>query len=214
LDLTSNEPHAILAKAWLALTDGLSALETNEIAHLPILNLRNALAIISATPEAASNWLLLKFKYDLLVLVEPKDFDAQLRVLDELEGAGVRIPFQMQLERAILLHQRNRHAEGNIEFRRLRDALRSYDAIVEVPKRLGWLLTDDRSHYRVCQAQVVEDSGHRGLASVKDLKGARVPFRPEEFGRTRMPVSMSFKCNISFGAMGPFVRPPLDRPAE
>jgi hypothetical protein len=213
IDLSSTEPHFVLARAWLALTDGIASLETNQISTLPASNLERALQILTAVPEGSSNWLILKFRYDLLILVAPRDFDGQLRLLDELEGAGIRAPFQMQLERAILLYQRNRHPEANIEFRNLRNNLRSFDVIVEVPKRLAWLLTVEGTRYRLCEARVVEDSGHRGYAQVRELK-ARVPFRPEEFGRNRMPVGMAFKCNISFGPMGPFLRPPLDKPVD
>jgi hypothetical protein len=213
IDSASTEPHLALARAWLALTDGVASLETNQIAMLPPSNLQKALDILTAAPEAGSNWLIVKFRYDLLVLVAPRDFDGQLRLLDELEGAGIRVPFQMQLERAILLHQRNRHPEANIEFQNLRNKLRAFDVIVEVPKRLAWLLTPDGTRYRLCEARVAEDSGHRGYAQVVELK-SRVPFRPEEFGRTRMPVGMKFKCNISFGPMGPFLRPPSDKPVD
>jgi hypothetical protein len=213
IDLSSTETHVLLARAWLALTEGVVSLETNQIANLPPSNLRRALEILSTVPEGNSNWLILKFRYDLLILVAPRDFEGQLRLLDELEGAGIRVPFQMQLERAILLHQRNRHPEANIEFQNLRNNLRAFDVIVEVPRRLGWLLTVDGARYRLCDARVVEDSGHRGYAQVRDLK-TRVPFRPEEFGRSRMPVGMAFKCNVSFGPMGPFLRPPLDKPVD
>jgi hypothetical protein len=43
---------------------------------------------------------------------------------------------------------------------------------------------------------------------VRELKEAIVPFIPQEFGQSRMPPGMAFTCSISFGAMGPFIKPP------
>jgi hypothetical protein len=49
----------------------------------------------------------------------PQDFSSQLRLLDELEGTGYRMPLQVQLEHAILLHQENRSLEANRKFRNI-----------------------------------------------------------------------------------------------
>src|SRR5262249_48919216 len=111
-------------------------------------------------------------------------------------------------EYAILLHQRNRHPSANIEFKQIRFELRNEDVFVDVPSRLRWLRSDDGKQ-RICHARVVETRDRRSHARVRELDNAIIPFIPQEFGTNRMPPGMSFNCSISFGAMGPFIKPPV-----
>jgi hypothetical protein len=201
-------PLGLLAKAWLVLTDGVEVVDQRSLDQFPAENVIAAFAVLGESTEGAS-WLLLRFRYDLLTVTEPYAFDAQLNLLDELEGTGYRMPYQLQLEQAILLYQRHRPHDANIRFQSLRQELKRYDVIVSVPKRLQWLLTDDAKDQRICNAVVVSDTGYRARAKVRDLKDAVVPFIPQEFRKSRMGSRETFKCCISFGPMGPFIKPPL-----
>jgi hypothetical protein len=201
-------PLGLLAKAWLTLTNGVGVVEQRSLDEFPEENVKAAFAALGESTEGAS-WLLLRFRYDLLTVTEPFAFDAQLNLLDELEGTGYRMPYQLQLEQAILLYQRQRPHDANVRFQSLRQELRTFDVIVSVPKRLQWLLTDDAKGRRICNAVVVSDTGYRARAKVRDLRDAVVPFIPQEFGKSRMGSRQTFKCCISFGPMGPFIKPPL-----
>lgn len=202
----AGNPLGFLGKAWLVLAENEEQLTRDNMSRVPKEKLDTALAVIDKAPTRA-NSLLLRFRYDLLTTSQPYSFQEQLDLLDELEGTGQALPMQLQLEHAILLHQRNRHPAANIEFKHLRQTIRSQDVYVDVPKRLRWLLTED-GRQRVCHARVVETRDYRSHAKVRELKDAIVPFIAHEFGRNRMPSGMSFTCAISFGAMGPFIKPP------
>ena len=206
------EPYGFLAKVWLTLSEGVDEFESHQLNDLPKENIESALKIMNDCGLENNNWLLLRFKYDLITIAEPKKFEEQLNILDELVGLGYRMPLQLQLERAILLHQRNRHHEANEKFPRLRQDLKKYDVIVTVPIRLRWLLTDDTKSKRICDAIVAGDIGFqawsRSWAKVRDLQNVNVPFIPEEFGYKSMPPNLRFKCNITFSRMGPFLKAP------
>jgi hypothetical protein len=208
-----NEPYGYLAKIWLTLADSLDEFESYQLNDLPKKNIESALRIINEYCTDEHNWLLLRFRYDLVTIAEPKNFEEQLKILDELEGlGGYRMPLQLQLEHAILLYQGNRPYEANRKFYRLRQDLKQYDVIVTVPIRLRWLLTDDRKSRRICDAIVAGDIGFqvwsRSWAKVRDLQNAIVPFIPQEFNYKSMPPNLRFKCHITFSRMGPFIKPP------
>lgn len=202
----NGNPLGFLGKAWLVLAEGTELVTKEDLTHLSAAKIDAALAVIDQAPSRA-NALLLRFRYDLLTVRHPYDFEEQLNLLDELEGIGSAIPLQLQLEHAILLHQQNRHPPANIEFRHIRDQLRTRDVFVDVPPRLRWLRLKNGKQ-RLCNARVIETRDRRSQAKVKELDNAIVPFIPQEFGIDRMPTSMSFKCAINFGAMGPFIKPP------
>jgi len=205
----SGNPLGLLARAWLALTNGVEVLEQYNFDEFPPENRNSALAILDEATEGLT-WLLLRFKYDLISVTDPFAFDIQLNVLDELENAGYRMSYQLQLERAILLHQRGRHHDANSRFNSLRRELKKFDVIVSVPKRLQWLLTSDTTGRQVCEFTVINDTGYRAMAKVRDLGNATgVPLIPQEFGKTRMGVRETRKCYITFGPMGPFIKPAL-----
>jgi hypothetical protein len=208
---SAGNPLGLLARAWLALTDGVAIIEQHGIDEFPPQNRTAALAILDSA-TAGLNWMLLRFKYDLICTSAPLAFDAQLDLLDELESTGYRMSYQLQLERVILMHQCGRHHDANSRFSSLRRELKKYDVIVNVPKRLQWLLTMDRKSRQVCGFTVIDHTGYRAVAKVRDLGNATgVPLIPQDFGKSRMGVSETRKCHISFGPMGPFIKPVLQQ---
>jgi hypothetical protein len=204
----TGNPLGTLAEAWMILTDGITDLNEHDLAAMPPTNVSNALAVLESSRDK-SNWMLLRFRYDLVCASRPADFEYQLRLLDELEGTGFRMPMQVQLEHAILLHEQGRHVEANSKFRSFRQDLKRFDAVVEVPARLFWLRSGGgQGPRRVCDAKVVESRGTKSVAKVRDLKDEFVPFVPQEFGVQTMKAGFEFKCSITFGRMGPFIKPP------
>ncbi|EEF62494.1 hypothetical protein [Pedosphaera parvula] len=199
-------PFGVLAEAWLVLTEGIQDLNKYDLADLPQRNVSNALSVLENAGER-SNWMILRFRYDLLCASRPADFSAQLRLLDELEGTGYRMPLQIQLEQAILLHQEGRSPDANRKFRSLRREFLRYDTFVDVPPRLTWLRIGSAGQRRICEARVVERGGYRPMARVTELKGELAPFIPQDFGAQDMPPGHKFKCLVSFGRNGPFLRP-------
>ncbi|MES2660848.1 MAG: hypothetical protein V4689_19640 [Verrucomicrobiota bacterium] len=203
----AGNPLGTLAEAWLLLTEGVPDLSECDLERMPPRNVSNALSALESVPEK-SNWMLLRFRYDLITTSRPNDFMAQLLLLDELAGTSYRMPLQIQLEYAILLHQLNRATEANRKFHLLRKDLKQFDAIVEVPERLYWLRSTPEGGRRTCDAQVVESRGQRSVAKVRELKDEVVPFIPQEFGVHAMRPGAAFKCSVTFGRMGPFLKPP------
>lgn len=203
----AGNPLGTLAEAWLLLTEGVSDLSECDLEKMPSRNVSNALSVLESIPEK-SNWMLLRFRYDLITASRPHDFVSQVMLLDELAGTSYRLPLQLQLEYAILLHQQNRAAEANRKFHQLRQDLKQFDAIVEVPQRLFWLRAGPDGGRRICDAQVVESRGQRSVAKVRELKDEIIPFIPQEFGVHAMRPGMTFKCSVNFGRMGPFLKPP------
>ena len=204
----SGNPLGALAEAWLVLTEGIDNLNKHDISHLPLENVNNAIAVLDNTQQN-SHWMLIRFRYDLVSTSRPSDFETQLRLLDELEGTGYRMPLQIELEHAILLHQKSRSAEANKKFHFIRREIHRSNTIVEVPSRLYWLRGDAKGGLRICEAQVVELHGRHSMAKVYELNNEMAPFVPQEFGIQAMRPREVFKCAVSFGRNGPFLRPPL-----
>lgn len=201
-----------LARAWLALAEGVDNLDGYRLEDLPAENVNSALAILEESHEN-SNWFALRMRYDLLSVGRVYDFDEQMRVLDELEEAGVRMPLQLRVEHAILLYQCNRAHDANIRFQDIRRDLKQGDAFVSIPERLKLLLKPDRKAPRICTARALDPTGYRAFAVVEELHKAKVPFIPQDFGTDRMPVKKKFSCSITFGPNGPFIRRPLESDA-
>lgn len=203
------DPMGYLASAWIELTRG----EEKIIAALPTSYSEDrANAAVAILREAPRHWLLVRLQYDLFTFVKPNQFEEQLSLLDELDSmANYRLPIQLRLERAILLHLAGRHSDANDMFKDLRRDIKQQSAIVSVPQRLRWLVRPDRQTRILCNARVTDNLGYRPLAQVVELKNAQVPFIPQDFGRQNMPPGMSFRCQITFGAMGPFIKPPQSR---
>ena len=205
----AQNPMGFLASAWLELTAGNESITTAVASEYSIEQAKAAVAILKFAPR---HWLLARLEYDLTSLIDPSDFVAQLHLLDELDSIGnFQLPIQMRLERAILLHMVGRHPDANNLFRELRRDIKQQSAIVSVPTRLRWLVGPDRQTRILCTARVTETFGYRSIAQVLELKNALVPFVPQDFGSKTMPTGMSFRCHITFGAMGAFIKPSQPR---
>lgn len=204
----AGNPLGHVAKAWRIIGEDIAGIDSLDLSTIDPSRIQMALDELDAAGEQ-NTWLILRFRYDLLTLSQPMAFDAQLQALEALEGTGFRMPLQLAVEKAILLHQVGRHHHANIEFKQLRRLLRESDAIVRIPKRLRWLHVPDQRRQLVCDAQVVGPAGYRLMAKVRDLQNTVVPLIPQDFGPAEvMNVGYRFKCAISFGPMGPFLKPP------
>ena len=116
---------------------------------------------------------------------------------------------QLNLERVILLYMVGRYHDGNSIFHTLRKEIKKQNIIVTVPERMRWLLNPNQKERLLCNAQVVEShGGYRSWAQVRELQNAVVPFIPQDFGGQRMASKQRFRCHITFGAMGPFIKAP------
>ena len=194
-----------VAKAWrIILQPGAIA------AQLPWEQMQPDLAKLALDELRISpqrDWLLVRLQYDLEVLSEPLGYARQLALLDELaDTAGYKLSMQQRLERAVLLSQQGRHKPAGDEFVALRRDVRLSQTILFVPDRLRWLLVPDRSRRAICSAHVIDSSSGKPLAQVTELAGTKVPFNPQEFAKARMAVGEVFTCNVTFSAMGPFLK--------
>ncbi|EPC2038293.1 hypothetical protein [Pseudomonas aeruginosa] len=199
-------PYGYIAKAWcsLPISTAEASLLLDEIdAELA----EPAIKILRSSPSR--DWLLVRILYDLVVIAEPTNFQEQLHLLDELSSTkGYQLSLQQVLERAILLFIAGQHKQGSEEFRWLRPRVKESQTSVFVPNRLRWLLGPDRLTKAVCTGQVVDSAASaRGMAKVKELGNIWAPYNPQEFGKRRMGSNEHFKCIVTFGAMGPFLKP-------
>jgi len=207
-NLKPSTPEGLLIRTWLALTNNVEAIDSENMAVFPEQNIADAISLIENSPENRS-WLVIRLYYDLIVQQSSKDLQKCVGILDELSGTNYHFPPQLMLDYAILLYQASRYREGMEKYQHLRSVLRGGEAFVTVPKRLSWLLSPDGETVRVCDAKVFESTGvgTRDWAVVPEIGKQRVPFRSEEFGMRQFSPGSSFKCRISFGPMGPFIRP-------
>jgi hypothetical protein len=201
----SENPMGYLAEAWVILTRG--GVEFGSPAQAPASEAAEAFDALSSAPR---HWLVVRTQYDLLCKFAPKDFTRQLELLDELNGTpGYRTSLQMRLERAILLHLCGRHPDANAAYKRLRqDTFDKRTEIIFVPDRLRWFTTQDGSSRILCRAEVLDNLRYRPLAKVVELGNAPVPLIAQDFGAETLPVRQTFSCHITFGPMGPFIKPP------
>lgn len=201
----SANPMGFLAEAWITLTRG----ET-ELGGADQVLASDAAAAFDTLADAPRHWLVVRTQYDLLCRCAPKDFARQLELLDELDQTpGYRSSFQLRLERAILLHLVGRHPDANAAYKRLRqDTFEKRTEIIFVPDRLRWFTTPDGTNRVLCRAKVLDNFKYRPLAKVTELASAAVPFIAQDFGTDTIPVRETFTCYITFGPMGPFIKPP------
>lgn len=205
--IAAENPMGFLAAAWLKLTKEVNEVTASLVEQVSEEAARAALEILS---EAPRHWLIVRLQYDIVSILEPRQFERQLRLLDELDGiAAYRMSLQLRLNQAILLHLVGRHSDANSRFKGLRREIQNRNEIVEVPENLKWLVGSDGETKYLCTARVVDSVGYRSFAQVSELKNAVVPFIAQDFGTQKMPTGMTFKCNINFGAMGPFIKPPI-----
>jgi hypothetical protein len=200
-------PYGFIAKAWSALPIAAGEEATLALESISPDAAEESIRVLNSAPER--NWLLVRLLYDLVVIASPHDFQGQLRILDELASTkGYQLSLQQVLERAVLLFIAGQHKQAIEEFKWLRPRAKESQVVVSVPSRLRWLPTPDRTARAVCTAQVVDSSADaRGMAKVKELGGAWAPFNPQEFGKSRMAPNEQFKCQVTFAAMGPFLKP-------
>ncbi len=196
-----------LASAWLELMKDSQTITTALPSSYSEDRARAAVEILR---EAPRHWLVIRLQCDLTSFLYPYDFEQQLGLLDELESIPTyRLPLQMRLERSILLHMVGRHPDAHSTFRSLRPDIKAQNAILSVPPHLRWLLQSGSRKKLLCNARVTNNWGYRAMAQVTELKLSEVPFTPREFGQHNFPPRMAFKCHIQFGAMGPFIKPPV-----
>lgn len=204
--MASGNPMGHLAAAWLRLTQDHDQLTTAAPSSFPTKNVAEALQILS---EAPRHWLVARLQYDLVCLLTPNSFGGQLDLLDELNATpNFLLTLQQRLERAILLHLLGRHQDANAAFKRLRqDTYNRQSEIVSVPDRLRWFVNPDGVNRVLCHARVVDNFAYRPLAKVTEIGSVPVPFIAQDFGADSMPPNMTFRCHITFGPMGPFIKP-------
>ena len=197
--------YGFIAKAWRSLpqsregSDGL-------LEHISQDEAKTALEILRAAPDR--EWLLVRLQYDLEAIATPSNFGRQLALLDELaDTVGYRLSMQQRLERAVLLHLQGRHKAGGEEFSKVRRDIKTSQSILYVPDRLRWLLSPDRSRRATCSARAIDSSSGRPLGQVTELGGSQAPYTAQEFGKPRFAAGELFKCQVTFSAMGPFLKP-------
>lgn len=203
----ARNPLGYLARAWILITSDLDPEKVFDFKTIDRATLQNALAMLS-DDRVEPNWMILRFRYDILRALKNVPFADQLKVLDDLKMSPYSMPLQMRLEYAILLHQVGRHHEAQREFYDVRIELKERDVYVVVPPDLTWLYDVDGVSIRVCEAKVERTGDYRSRAKVRELNSASVPFRPQDFGQKSMQPGHAFRCSINFGANGPFISAP------
>ena len=163
-------------------------------------------------PIVIGNIQAIRLSYDLTALLRPFAFKDQLQFAEQLQLSSYKAPPQLTLEYAILLYQAERAFEGDVVFKSLRNLWRESEHFVHVPDRLRWLYNPDGSSLKVVSAITGSDYGNRTLARVDEFRLAPVPFRPEEHGMSAVRPGTRFRCHVSFGHNGPFLRPVIAGP--
>lgn len=204
---SQGSPYGFIARAWSTLPRSESQDTALTLDQVDTESASAAIQVLRLAPER--NWLLVRLLYDLTVIACPSDFESQLRLLDELASTkGYQLSLQQVLERAVLLFSAGQHRQAVEEFKWLRPRVKEAQVVVFVPPRLRWLLTPDKSARAVCTARVIDSStSARNMAQVRELGQAQAPFNPQEFGKSRMAPGEQIKCQVTFAAMGPFLKP-------
>jgi hypothetical protein len=167
---------------------------------------KEALALLS-NPLVRGNIQAIRLSYDLTSLLRPRAFKEQLQYAEQLQLSSYKAHPQLTLEYAILLYQAERAFEGDVVFKNLRNLWRESEHFVHVPDRLRWLHNPDGLSLKVVSAITRSDYGNRTLARVDEFRLTPVPFRPEEHGMSAVRPGTRFRCHVSFGHNGPFLRP-------
>lgn len=199
------ESDAIIV-ALKSLAEGVRRFEGMELNDYPATN-RIRAAEHLANPILRSNAQAVRLQYLLCCMDRPQDFAQQLEFLESLKGSSSTFTPQMDLELAVLLHQRDRHHEAARKFHELRQRWQREEHFVEVPERLKWLRVRDRDDRRQVRARISQTGDGRHRARVSEMQGVEVTFRPQEFGREKLRPGMVINGYISFGHNGPFLRP-------
>lgn len=200
----ANEIEALVL-AIRALAVGVHRFEGMGLADFPVANRLRAMELLGHL-SLQGNPQVVRLRYNLLCLSEPREFRGQLELLQSLQEGGVSFSPQMRLELALLLHQCDRHHEASRSFRQLRRLWREGEHYVEVPERLRWLWSLDGRTQRQVNAKIIAGNEFRRTAKVRELQDEEVPFRAQEFGQALRP-GLAIRGYISFGHNGPFLRP-------
>lgn len=202
----STESDAIL-QALSALGDGVNHREGMTLEDFPRVNRIDAAARLGH-PLLRSNAQAVRLRYILACMDHPQDFALQLELLETLDGNQAILSPQLDLELAILMHQRNRHHEASRRFQRLRQLWARGEHYVEVPERLRWLIDQATGQRRQVRARIASGGdGSRLHANVQELQNDRVPFRIAEFDSNQLRPGANISGLISFGHNGPLLRP-------
>lgn len=197
----------VLINAWKALADQETHRIGGVLADIPEENRNAALSLLDHS-AGKGNLQVIRLKLDLVCIGQPRDFKKQLEYVEQLQATSYRLSPQLRLEYAALLFQNDRPADGNREFRLLRQLWKETEYFVQVPDRLHWLIGPDGWSRRVVHAITGSDFGSRGMARVQEFGNILVPFRIEEFGiRNLRPGAALGGCHVTFGHNGPFLRP-------
>jgi hypothetical protein len=196
----------VLVQAWLILAKDKSHNQEWILAEVPIERQKDALSTL-IHPVGQDNLQVLRLRYDLVCNCYPYDYRAQIELLEPMQLTDYWLPSQLKLEYAILLFQTGRANEGDRNFHSLRQLWKTSDQFVQVPHRLRWLRSIDDLSPQIVRATIGSGYGTRTFAIVREFANVRVPFRPEEYGFREPKPGFNFRCYVSFGHNGPFLRP-------
>nr|WP_294514831.1 hypothetical protein [uncultured Rhodopila sp.] len=203
------EPRAeidAIVSAFRCLADGVVRFDGMDLADYPAANRIRAAEVLAST-QLLGNPQAVRLRYLLAALDRPYDFALQLELLQSLEASNVSFSPQMQLELAVLLHQRDRHHDAGLLFERLRRLWKQEEHYVEIPQRLRWLLIPDTQVRRQVHARVSANGDGRYFARVREFHDGNVVFRPQEFGQSTIKPGVNISGYVTFGHNGPFLRP-------
>jgi hypothetical protein len=203
----ANHAVAAMIAAWLHLRRD-SQWSVVAIANSPGPNVEAAISELSDVPSMQRDWPLNRLLYDLVAIQHPTDFERQLSILQTLEGTPA-MQIQLRLERAILFYMIGAFERGRREFSDVRIALSNSEAIVDVPRRLGWYFKPGTTDRAICDGRVVRPppSWNKHALEVAQLGHTIVIFNPLDFGYQSLPIGNQRKCMIGFNFRGPYAVP-------
>ncbi|MDR6855309.1 hypothetical protein [Variovorax guangxiensis] len=196
-----------MAKAWLFIADSSPRLSLPEA--IEKMSPETAIAAISILATSVEReWPLVRFLLQLNAVARPFDFKEEILLFEELASfPGYRLSLQQRVERAVVLHQVGRHRDANSEFGEIRKMAKTSGQILSLPSRLRWLLAPNNTRRLVCTATFQDRGLGRAMAEIREMAGALVPLRVQEFGKDRMAPGERFRCWVSFSPMGAFLKP-------
>lgn len=79
----AGNPMGFLAEAWIELTTGHGTIHLASSKEFSDESARRALGVLNSAPR---HWLIVRLQYDIVCALEPRQFEQQLNLLDELEA--------------------------------------------------------------------------------------------------------------------------------
>ncbi len=199
-------PVDVLLVVWRILaTSGVSGFDET-LSQLPVEVADEVLTAL-AHKAGRGDIQVLRLRYGILSSAHPYKFGERIALVEDLQATDHRLSLQLQLEYALLLYQVGRAAEGDKQFRRLRQRWRETEYFVSVPEPLNWLRSSEATDLLIVQARIGSDQSFRPMARVSEFGNQLVPFRPEEFNVRHVRPGHPFRAHVSFGHNGPFLRP-------